>query len=95
MLKTPFVVVWIVLAACTVGLALYRRFLTAHEDDTLHVGVGQEKLIPHQVEVFDKIRSVDHYGKILTVITAAYGLVILGFYLYDQWVKSQLPFGGV
>jgi len=34
---TPYLIVWICLGVATLGLALYRKFLTMKEDDYIHV----------------------------------------------------------
>lgn len=75
-----------VLFACfglmTVGLALYRKFLSMKEDDYIHVGPGEEKLIPQQVEMANKMARIDHWGEVLTVVTVAFGLMLGAAYLY-------------
>jgi hypothetical protein len=85
---TALVVLLAVLVVATAALALYRKFVTMREDDLIHIGEGEEKLIPQQVEVAHRIAVVDRWGEILTVVTAAYGLVVASIYLYQRFQAS-------
>jgi hypothetical protein len=80
---TPFVILWSILALAVLALALYRKLMANHEDDLIHVGPGEEKLIPQQIQMAAKLEVVDRWGKILTVIIAAAGLLIAAAYLYQ------------
>ncbi len=81
----PYVVTWCFLALVVLGLALYRNLAEIHEDDMIHIGPGEEKLIPRQVAFFRKLENVDRWGKTLTVITLAGGLLLAAAYLYRAW----------
>jgi hypothetical protein len=78
----PYVVTWCLLALAVLGLALYRKLASLREDDLIHIGPGEEKLIPKQVALFHKLEVVDRWGKTLTVIVAAGGLFLAVLYLY-------------
>jgi hypothetical protein len=80
---TPAVVIWVVLAIATLGLALYRKLISASEEDLIHLGPGEERRIPEQVALAGKLKTVDHFGKSLTVITIAIGLGVAALYLYQ------------
>jgi hypothetical protein len=85
---TPLVILWSILALAVLGLALYRKLVANHEDDLIHIGPGEEKLIPQQVQIAAKLEVVDRWGKTLTVIVAATGLLIAAAYLYLAWEAS-------
>jgi hypothetical protein len=85
---TPFVILWSILALAVLALALYRKLMANHEDDLIHVGPGQERLIPQQIQMAAKLEVVDRWGKILTVIIAAAGLLIAAVYLYQALEAS-------
>ena len=89
----PAVILWSIMSAAVAGLALYRKFVAYYkEDDLIHVGPGEEKLISQQVEVTRTLDKVDKFGKVLTLATVAMGLVLLGVYLYGVWMESmKLP----
>jgi hypothetical protein len=82
----PAVVVWIILAIATLGLALYRKLISAGEEDLIHLGPGEERQIGRQVALETKLKAVDRWGKILTVITIAIGLAMAAVYLYQQFL---------
>lgn len=85
----PFVVIWSAMGLAVLGLALYRKLVTLHEEeDLLHLAEGEEKMIPHQVALASKLDMVDRWGKALTVLTAVSGLLIAAVYLYGAWERS-------
>ena len=83
------VVIWAVLAIATLGLALYRKVVSAREEDLVHLGPGEERQIPEQVALATKLNGIDRWGKILTVITIAIGLAMAALYLYQAWLVHK------
>ena len=78
----PLASSWAVLAAVVLGLIIYRRMISSHEDDTLHFDAtttAQQDAVAHKLETIDK------YGKILTAITVIYGLVVAVVYFMNIW----------
>lgn len=86
---TPAVVIWVILAIATLGLALYRKLTSAAEEDLIHLGPGEERHIPEQVELANKLKVIDRWGKILTVITVAIGLAMAAVYLYQAFLVHR------
>lgn len=86
---TPVVVVWVFLAIATLGLALYRKLISAKEEDLIHLGPGEERHIPAQVALAGKLKTVDSWGKTLTVITVAVGLAMAAVYLYQAFLVHK------
>jgi hypothetical protein len=82
---TAFAVLFAVLVVATAALAVWRKLVSMREDDYIHIGTGEEKLIPQQVEIAHKIAALDRWGEVLTVITAAYGLILGVIYLYQRF----------
>jgi len=83
---TLLVIFWAVLGIATLALAAYRRVLSAHnENDVIHLGPGEEKEIPRQVELAARMNKIDRWGKSMTVITAVVGLGLAAGYLYQAW----------
>lgn len=80
----PLVVSWAVLATAVLALAFYRRAVASKEDDVLHVNhdVGTQ-----QVTIAKKLEVIDKWGKILTIVAAVYGVMILGLFMYDGWMN--------
>ena len=82
---TFIVVVWALLGAATLALAIYRWVLTGKTQDVVHLGPGEERAIPVQADVAQRLVAVDRWGKTLTVITAVMGLGLAAAYLYEAW----------
>ena len=79
----PYFVLWVALAAVVIFLIVWRKTVSSHEDETLHldaVAVSQQVNVAHKLDVIDK------WGKILTAITVIFGLVLGAVYMYQSWV---------
>jgi len=83
---TPAVVIWVILAIATLGLALYRKLISASEEDLIHLGPGEERHIPEQVALAAKLKTVDRWGMTLTVVTVLIGLAMAAVYLYQAFL---------
>ena len=84
----PLFVVWSVLALVVLALFIWRQVVSSHEDDSLHVMHGA---LSQQTSLAQKLDAIDKWGKILTVTTAVFGLLIAAAYIYGQLVgKSSL-----
>jgi hypothetical protein len=89
---TPIVMIWVVLGIATLGLALYRKLISANEEDVVHLATGEERQIPEQAALARKLASVDRWGKTLTIVTVVVGLGIGAAYMYQAWVDpSSVP----
>jgi hypothetical protein len=85
----PYIAIWAVVAVAVLALALYRKLLTFHGDDEfIHLTEGEQKLIPQQVALGHKLALIDRWGKALTVVTAAYGVLLVAVVLYQAWRVS-------
>ncbi|HEY9139721.1 MAG TPA: hypothetical protein VIN93_02460 [Bryobacteraceae bacterium] len=83
----PFVVLWAALALAVIGLIVYRRFVSASEDDMIHVSDAAGSTTSHQMAVAQKLDQIDRWGKMLTVVTVAYGVALAGIYVYQTWAS--------
>jgi len=73
---------WAILVLVILSLVLYRRSVSSREDDSIHL----EGNVPtEQVALDHRLATIDRWGKTLTVITVAYGLVLAGIYCYQVW----------
>ena len=84
----PFLVLWALLALTVIGLIIYRRVVSAGEDDMIHVSDAAGSVTSHQVSVAHKLDQIDKWGKTLTVVTVVYGIVLAGVYVYQSWVSG-------
>ena len=82
-------IVWAILATAVVVLAVYRKLASRAEDDVIHVQEAQAAVIGKQDALARTLDVIDRWGKTLTVIVVAYGLVLLGSFLYTSWEQSQ------
>jgi hypothetical protein len=85
---TPVVGFWFVLGIVTVGLALYRKLVSRHEDTCIHFSPRGEPLVANQVATARKLNLIDKCGETLTVITVVLGLLLAAVYLYNALLAS-------
>ena len=90
---TPFTVLWALLAAVVLGLILYRKTVTAHEDETIHLGAGSENAPAQQTAIAHKIEVIDKWGKLLTALAVVYGLLLVCLYTYLNWLGAGAKAG--
>jgi hypothetical protein len=83
--------VTIEIAAGLATMALYRKFISLHEDIIIHLGPGEERHIPEQATLARRLRRIDRWGEVMTVATAAGGILLAVLYLTEAWEKSLLP----
>jgi len=87
----PYIVGWAALALVVLAMAVYRYRLVRHEDSTLDL-LENSTVASHQAKVFKKADVIERWGKVLTLIVVAYGLVLTSAYLYHMWlVTYQMP----
>ena len=84
----PLVVTWAVLATAVLALAFYRRAVASKEDDYLHVN---NDVAAQQTAMAKKLEMIDRWGKILTIIAAVFGVILLGLFMYDGWINPPRP----
>lgn len=78
----PYVGAWILLAVIVLALALYRKFVSTHGDNYVHMSEGEARLIPHQVSINQTIEKIDRWGESLTILTLITGLGLACLYFY-------------
>jgi hypothetical protein len=88
---TIFLAVWAILVTATAGLALYRKMISLHEENYLHLGAGEEGHISEQVTMARRIASIDHWGKLFTVAAVVLGIALAVAFLYEQFLLSARP----
>jgi hypothetical protein len=77
----PFAAFWGVLAIVVLCLIIYRKSVSSHEDDSLHLGSGATQ----QVALAHRLTLIDQWGKSLTIFVALYGIGLAAIYLYQIW----------
>jgi hypothetical protein len=76
------------LAVAVIGLIVYRRFVSASEDDMIHISDASGTVTSQQVTVAQKLDQIDKWGKMLTVVAVTYGVVLAGIYVYQSWMSG-------
>jgi len=83
---------WALLAASVLALIVWRKSVARNEDDQLHV--MQVAAAAQQAEVAHKLEVIDKWGKIVTAVTVAYGVLIAGLFIYQTWVQTSTTVPG-
>ena len=81
---TPFVIVLAAMALVTASLIVWRTVLGFNEDDSLHLPAGEIGAERQQIDKSHRIEAVEHWEKILTIVTSLYAVVLLGVFAYRQ-----------
>lgn len=85
----PFAIIWAILAAVVIGLAIARMFIAGKEDDSLHVADSNTAALVEQRQTFQKLDVIDRWGKITTIVAAVTGLALLAAFIYDLWMQGS------
>lgn len=88
----PFIVLWVLLALSVAVLIVWRKMVAANEDDSLHMLQGAAA---QQVSMAAKLEVIDKWGKILTVITVVFGVILGAVWIYQNWVTTSTTQTGV
>jgi hypothetical protein len=83
---------WALLAASVIVMIVWRKTVSRNEDDQLHV--LHTEAVPQQAAVAQKLEMIDKWGKIVTAVTIAFGVVIAGLFIYQTWVQSTTTVPG-
>jgi hypothetical protein len=73
----------------TVALAFYRYFVAKQQDFHIHVNAAETPDVGKQSMVAMRLNWIDRWGKIFTVVTLIYFLILLLMVLYRQWQISS------
>jgi len=88
----PFLVLWGVLAVGVAVLIVWRKIVDRDEDDTLHV--LHSEAVPRQAAVAQKLETIDKWGKIVTIVTVVFGILIALLFVYQTWVQTSTTVQG-
>jgi hypothetical protein len=83
----PYFVLWVALGAVVIGMIIWRKTVSSHEDEALHV--LDAGALNQQVSVGHKLETIDKWGKILTAIAVIFGLILGAIYMYQSWVAMS------
>ena len=83
---TPWMILWAALALAVLVMAGYRKIVSVREDETLRLVNPSESV--RQVAISHKLERIDKWGRLLTVVAAIYGLLLVLGYTYQTWVQA-------
>jgi hypothetical protein len=79
---TVLVWIWRGLLLSVIILAVVRKWVSRREDDTLHLGDFEAKLVRQQTSVATTLNQVDRWGKFLTLTALLYGVALVAGLVY-------------
>jgi hypothetical protein len=78
-------IVWAALTTVVLMLAIFRKFSTRKDDVYVHLADAEAPVISQQLTVARKLETIDYWGKTLTVVDAAYLVVLIGIVCFKAW----------
>lgn len=88
MLTIP-AVIWVAMAIATGALALYRKYVSREEVDVIHLRESESTVVSSQEAFAHRLEAIDRWGKILTIVLIAYGVVLACGYVVMAWRESS------
>lgn len=82
----PFAALWAVLAIGVLALFLWRKAVASREDDQIHM--SDTTVVSQQTVIANKLDQIDRWGKMLTVVTVLFGLLLAAIYIYQGWINA-------
>lgn len=82
-------VVWGVLTAVVISLAVARKVAARNGDEYLHLVESEAAATAQQITVSHKLDWIDHWGKTLTVVDVLFGAALVVVMFYTAWNQSQ------
>lgn len=79
---TPYVIAWMCLGVVTLGLALYRKFLSMKEDGYIHIEGWRAPQVAEQENMAQEMHTIDRVGEALSLLTVLAGVVLAFRYVY-------------
>ena len=83
----PLVSLWVLMAIAVLVLAVMRKMAAKGESEVIHP--DDEAFEAKQAAIATRLEKIDHWGKIVTAVTVAFGVCLLALYLYKGWFESQ------
>lgn len=81
---------WLALTLVVLSLAVARKITARKDDECVHLADSEAVAIGQQVAVAGKLEKIDRWGKTLTIVDVAFGLVLVGIMCYTAWQQSQV-----
>ncbi len=85
---TLYLIIWGVLALGVLALAMYRKQIANAENDSLQLS-GDGSGIEVQKAISEKLKAIDKWGKVLTIVLVVLGVILAGAYGYAGWEQGM------
>lgn len=85
----PMAISWGILTLVVVALAIYKKSLDGHIDESIHFNNSEDAALRRQAAETHRSEVVERWGKALTAVVVLYGLVIVGILVYHQWQAAS------
>jgi hypothetical protein len=86
---TPFLVLGALLIVSVIVLIVWRKSVARGEEASIHVLEAQSGNVAQQMSIAQKLEFIDRWGKLLTIITVVYLIVVGSLLVYQQWVRAS------
>jgi hypothetical protein len=83
----PFIALETLLLVAVLALFVWRKMVSRNEDGNIHVLHGAT-VLAQQEDVAHKLDVIDKWGKIVTLVTVAFGSLLGVAYLWSSFVAS-------
>ena len=80
---TPFVFLGALLVMSVIAMVIWRKAVASTEDDNIHV-LDPKPHIAEQMTLAQKLEVIDKWGKLLTIITVAYAIIVSALFIIKQ-----------
>jgi len=82
----PLYILGLLLVLAVIALAAYRKILSIHEDDALHVVEGSAA-VSRQAALARKLHVIDRWLQVTTVVMVICLIIIAAAYFYQHWAR--------
>jgi hypothetical protein len=81
-------IVGMILTLVVMSLLAWRFMLSKQEDDSVRLVHGTSNM-SRQAMVAHRVEAVDKWGRLLTIVTVVYLIIIGSIYLYRYWIYTS------
>ena len=82
--------IWVVIAVAAIAVWVYGILASYREDDTVHLGAGEEIEIEHQMQNEKRMKVIERWRMMLSLSTVIGGVLVLGLYIYQGLMSPGL-----
>ena len=84
----PFLILGALLTLSVIAMIIWRQSVARSEDSSIHV-LSDSGAVPQQASVAAKLDVIDKWGKLLTIVTVLYVIIVGSLFVYQQWVRAS------